>query len=112
MSVSPGEYNINLQRRADYSLALQFNDSTGAAVDLTGSTVSAQAWDKGRQTKFADFAVAYTSRAEGKVSISLTDIQTESFSDKLYYDVLITDSMGIKNYYLEGSITVSQGYTG
>jgi hypothetical protein len=29
MAISPGTYNISLQRRADYSITLQFKDSTG-----------------------------------------------------------------------------------
>ncbi len=111
MSVSPGKYNFTIQRRADYSLDLQFKDSTDSAVDLTGSTVAAQAWDKERVRKYADFAIEYTSRSEGKIKISLTDAQTATFPETLYYDVLITNTMGVKDYYLEGVITVSQGYT-
>jgi hypothetical protein len=30
MSVQPGQHNIDVQRRADYDLSLQFKDSTGA----------------------------------------------------------------------------------
>ena len=111
MSVSPGTYNFTLQRRVDFSLALQFKDSNSAAIDLTGATVAAQAWSEKRTTKYADFAVTYTNRANGQVTISLTDVQTTDFPDSLNYDVLVTDSTDIKDYYLEGQITVSQGYT-
>jgi len=38
MAVSPGTYNISLQRRADYSIVLQFNDSTGATASGTINT--------------------------------------------------------------------------
>ena len=34
MAVSPGIYNISLQRRADYYVTLQFKDSTGTAIDI------------------------------------------------------------------------------
>ncbi len=44
MAVPPGIYNITLQRRADYCVTLQFKDSSGAAIDLTGWTVEAQPW--------------------------------------------------------------------
>ena len=111
MSVSPGTYNFTLQRRADYSLALQFKGSNDVAVNLTGSTVSAQAWDKQRSTKYADFAVAYSNRVNGEVTISMTDAQTVLLPDVAYYDVLVTSAGGLKDYYLEGQITVSQGYT-
>ena len=111
MSVAPGTYNFTLQRRADYSLLLQFKDSNDAVIDLTAWTVAAQAWNKERTTKHADFAVAYTDRSAGKVTISLTDTQTVDFPNQAYYDVLLTNQSGIKEYYLEGIIYVSEGYT-
>ena len=111
MAVNPGTYNFELQRAADWSVLLQFKDSNNAAINLTGATVAAQAWDKERTTKHADFGVAYTSRSNGQVTISLTDTQTTEFPDSLYYDVLVTDSTGAKEYYLEGIITVDQSYT-
>tara|TARA_Y100000004_G_scaffold183504_1_gene231413 strand:- start:304 stop:645 length:342 start_codon:yes stop_codon:yes gene_type:complete len=111
MSVQPATYNFTLQRAADYSVLLQFKDSDGVAIDLTGYTVSAQAWNRLRTTKSADFGVAYTSRSEGKVTISLADTVTASFPDELFYDVLLENPSGSKEYYLEGVIFVSQGYT-
>ena len=53
MAVQPGTYNITLQRRADYSVLLQFKDGSDAVIDLTGYTVYAQV-DKSRD-KYADF---------------------------------------------------------
>ena len=80
-------------------------------VDLTGATVAAQAWNKARTQKYADFGIAYTNRSNGQVTISLTDTDTTDFIDALYYDVLVTNSSGIKDYYLEGIISVDQSYT-
>lgn len=111
MAISPGTYNIRLQRRADYYVTLQFKDSTSAAIDLTGWTVEAQAWNQDRTTKYVDFDVAYTNRLTGTVKISLTDVQTALLPDEAYYDVLLTDTAGLKEYYLEGAIYVSEGYT-
>ena len=111
MAVSPGTYSIRLQRRADYSVALQFNDSTGAAINLTGWTAYAQAWNRDRTTKYADFAITYTNRASGQITISLTDSQTTTFPNECYYDVLLENPSTIREYYLEGTIYVSEGYT-
>ena len=111
MAVSPGQYNISLQRRADYSITLQFKDSTNAAINLTGWTVAAQAWNEGRSTKYADFTVTYTDRSTGTVAIALTDDQTATFPNEAYYDVLLTNPSGLKEYYLEGIVYVSEGYT-
>ena len=111
MAVQPGTYNFTLQRRADYSLDLQFKDSNDAVIDLAGYTAYAQAWNEGRTTKSADFTVAYTNRSNGQIKISLTDTQTTTFPDELRYDVLLENPSGEREYYLEGIIFVSQGYT-
>jgi len=111
MAVSPAIYNFVLQRRSDYSVTLQFKDSNDAAINLTGWTVAAQAWNKARTTKHADFSVSYTNRSTGTIALGLTDTQTADFPDQAYYDVLLTDPNDIKEYYLEGVIRTSQGYT-
>jgi hypothetical protein len=111
MAVQPGTYNFTLQRRADHNVTLQFKDSNNAAIDLTGWTVAAQAWNKARTEKHADFSVTYTNRNTGTVEIGLTSTQTASFPNEAYYDVLLTDNNGLKEYYLEGLIFVSEGYT-
>ena len=112
MAISPGIYNISLQRRADYSITLQFKDSTDAAINLTGWTVAAQVWNQDRTTKYADFTVTYTNRVTGTIAIALTDEQTATLPNEVYYDVLLTNPSGLKEYYLEGIIYVSEGYTG
>ena len=90
MAVSPGTYNITMQRRADYSVQLVFKDSSNNAINLTGYTVYAQCWDEGRNIKYGDFAVTYTDRAAGTIDIALTDAQTATFlANKLSYDVLL-----------------------
>ena len=111
MAIAPGTYNISLQRRADYSVTLQFKDSTGTAINLTGWTVAAQTWNQDRTTKYADFTITYTNRSTGTVAIALTSVQTATLPSEAYYDVLLTNGSNLKEYYLEGIIYVSEGYT-
>jgi hypothetical protein len=112
MAISPGTYNMTVQRRSDHNIQLVFKDSNNAAIDLTGFTVAAQVWEETRTTKYADFAVTYTNRSTGTVDIALTDTQTATFSPNiLKYDVLLTNPAGLKEYYLEGTIFMSEGYT-
>ena len=112
MAIEPGIYNFTLQRRSDHTIPLIFKDSNNAAINLTGFTVAAQVWEETRTTKYADFSVSYTDRVNGSVSITLTDTQTTTFTPNiLKYDVLIVDASGVKEYYLEGTIFVSEGYT-
>ena len=112
MAVIPGKKNFTVQRRADFPLRLTFKDSTGSAINLTGFTVAAQVYDDSRTTKFADFTVTYTNRVSGIVDIKLSDTDTANFTPNvLKYDVLLTDGSGNKEYYLEGTLFVSEGYT-
>ena len=111
MSVQPGIYNIPLQRRADYIVTLQFNDASATPINFTGWTVAAQVWNQARTTKYADFTVTYTNVSTGTVAIALTDEQKALFPDEAYYDVLLTNPSGLKEYYLEGLVFVSEGYT-
>ena len=112
MAITPATYNMTVQRRSDHSIQLVFKDSNDSAINLTGYTVEAQVWDETRATKYADFTTTYTDRSAGSVSIALTDTQTATFTpDVLKYDVLLTAPSGSKEYYLEGTIYVSEGYT-
>jgi len=111
MAISPGTYNISLQRRADYYVTLQFKDSVGVPIDLTGWTAEVEAWNKSRTTKYADFTVTYTNRATGTISISLSSTQTTALPAKAYYDVLLINASGLREYYLEGDINVDEGYS-
>ena len=112
MAITPGTYNMTVQRRSDHSVQLVFKDNNNNAINLTGFTVEAQVWEETRTTKYADFTVTYTNRVTGTIDIALTDTQTAGFTpDVLRYDVLLTNGAGLKEYYLEGTIFVSEGYT-
>lgn len=111
MSVQPGQYNIILQRRADYLLRLQFKDSNDAPIDLTGWSAYSQIWSKGRTEKYADFTVEYIDRPAGVIALKLLAVETEEIPCEAFYDVMLEDSNGFKQYYLEGLVYVSEGYS-
>ena len=112
MAIIPGKKNFTVDRRADFPIKLTFKDSTGSAINLTGYTVAAQVYDESRTTKYADWAITYTDRANGIIDMNLADTDTANFTpDILFYDVLLTEPSGGKNYYLEGKLFVSEGYT-
>tara|TARA_R100001460_G_scaffold65376_1_gene105699 strand:+ start:868 stop:1209 length:342 start_codon:yes stop_codon:yes gene_type:complete len=112
MAIEPATYNFTVQRRSDHTIPIVFKDGNNNPINLTGFTVAAQVWEETRNFKFADFAVIYTSRTAGSVSITLTDAQTSTFTvPTLKYDILLIDGSGNREYYLEGTITMSEGYT-
>ena len=112
MAIIPGVKNFKVDRRADFPIRLTFKDSTGTAINLTGFTVAAQVYNEDRSTKFADWSVSYVDRSNGIVDISLSDTDTASFTPNiLFYDVLLTEPSGGKNYYLQGKLFINEGYT-
>ena len=112
MAIIAGTYDFTVQRRQDHTELFRITDSNDAAVNLTGFTVAAQVWNKERTGKYADFTVAYTNRTNGEFSISLTHVQTTQFTpNELSYDVLLLNGSGKREYYVEGTIFVSEGYT-
>ena len=112
MAIAPATYNMTVQRRSDHAIQLIFKDGNNNAINLTGFTVEAQVWDETRSNKYADWVITYTNRVTGTIDIALTDTQTSGFTpNELKYDVLLTDGSGNKEYYLEGTLYISEGYT-
>ena len=112
MAIIAGTYDFTVQRRADHTESIRITDGNNSAVNLTGFTIAAQVWDKARTGKYADFTVDYTNRVNGEFTISLTSTQTTQFTpNELSYDILLLNGSGKREYYLEGNIFVSEGYT-
>jgi hypothetical protein len=112
MAIAPGTYDFTMQRASDHKFNVVFKDSAGSAINLIGWTVEAQIWDQGRTSKAADFNVAYTNRSLGSIDLSITDTVSATLTSEDYqYDVLLTDAAGLKEFYLEGTIFMSEGYT-
>jgi len=111
MAITPASYNIRPQRRADFPLQVQFKDSDGDGINITGWTVLAQVWDKTRTTKYGDFTVTILNASIGSVRLTLPYGVTATLPDECRYDVMLIDSNGLREYYLEGIVRPSQGYT-
>lgn len=111
MAILPGKYDINLRRRADFGLIFQIKDSNSVNVDLTQHTVEAEVWNVKRTKKYVDFTVAFLDRVNGKFKITLTPAQSELIPNLSSYDILITNGLGLKEYYVAGSVLVQEGYT-
>jgi len=112
MAIAPGTYDMTIQRRSDHSVAVTLKDSSNAAVNLGGYTLASQIWDASRTAKAADATVSVTSAPGGTFTWSVTDTQTATFTaDEYKYDVLLTNAAGLKEYWIEGTIYMDEGYT-
>jgi len=112
MAIAPGTYDMTIQRRSDHSVNFEAKDSNNAAINLTGYTLASQVWDSGRTTKAADATMTITNAAGGLFTWKVTDTQTTTFTSEEYkYDILFTDGSGNKEFWVEGTIYMSEGYT-
>ncbi len=104
--------DLTVVRRSDFPIRLTLKDSTGTAINLTGYTVAGEVYDESRSTKYADWTIAYTNRANGIVDVSLSDDQTTTFTpDIVFYDFKYTQPDGTENVYLRGKLFMLEGYT-
>ena len=107
----PGRHDFTIQRNSTVPLDITFK-AGGVVTDITGYTFAASVFSVDGTQNFANFAVTYTNRTQGKVSFKLTPAQTLLFHpDKLVYDVKYKDTNNDEFYILEGNITVSDGHT-
>ena len=112
MAISPGKYDMTIQRRSDHSVSVTLKDSGGSAVNLSGYSIASQLWDSDRTTKAADATCSITSATNGTWTWTLTDTQTATLTaDEYKYDVLLTNGSGLKEYWIEGTIFMDEGYT-
>ena len=112
MAISPGTYNMTIQRRSDHSVDFQLKDSSSANVNITGYTVASQVWNEERTSKVADATITVTSAAGGNVTWKVTDTQTATMTDNIYkYDILKIEANGDREYFIKGTIFMKEGYT-
>ena len=73
-------YDITLDRAADYSFVLTIQNQAGVAVDLTGAVFYADVREVASKKEMLDLTPAiYGTATNGQVLIALTKAQTKTF---------------------------------
>jgi hypothetical protein len=109
--MNPAVYNIVINQRATFSKTFQFKGSDNTPLNMTGYTVEAEVWTRNKTKKLADFSVTWVDRLIGKFTISLSPQQTALIQSEGYWDMLITEPSGKKDYWLRGRAGFALGYT-
>ncbi|MEY3470460.1 MAG: Synechococcus phage [Actinomycetota bacterium] len=86
---------------------------TNSSLDLTGYSVSAQMRKWSGSSTAINFNTEIGSPpTSGKIILSLNSQQTSAIKPGRYvYDVVVTDSFGVKTRVLEGMVLVREGVT-
>ena len=112
-----GQKNFEVDQNATFTFVLDYKDSDGNAIDLTGASAKMQVRDAKGGTKLA---VTLTSpsggividQPNGKLTIKMTPTQTNKlFYPKSSYDVMVVDSNGNKIKLLEGFMMLNRSVT-
>ena len=109
--IDPATYDITIQQNATFSKTFQFKDGNSAPLNMTGYTVEADLWTEGKGVKLADFTVTWVDRTIGKFTLTLSAAVTAAIGQSGYYDILVTNPGGTKDYWLRGMAELVTGYT-
>jgi hypothetical protein len=110
--VDPARYDITIHQGATYQIALQYKDSTGTPVNMSGYTLEAELWNRTGTTKLANFDTPWTVQASGMFKLKLTSAVTSGITEQGQYDLMITEPGGDKYYLLQGTAYIDLGLTG
>lgn len=106
MAVERVRYDLTVYKRNDFKMFVYFKKVDDTPVDLTGWTGYAQIRaDKDANAELlATFDVTIEG-LDGKVTMVLTDDETNPDGNKGYYDLLMVDDEGFDETYVEGLVT-------
>ena len=108
--MNAAEYDLIIDRAADYRFTLTVLNQSGVAVNLTGTTVYAQVRTAADKKLSATFAADLTNAVTGVLVLSLTEDDTLALNAAAAYewDLFIVRTGSITERLLYGSVTVRQ----
>ena len=110
--MEPAKYDITIHQGATFELALQYKDSTGTPVNMSGYTVAGQVWDRYGTAKLANFTNEWLVQTSGSFRMKIASSITSGITQQGQYDILVTEPSGDKYYLLQGTAFIDLGLTG
>lgn len=105
------DYNITINKNSDFGRTFQIKEAD-VIIDLTGYSVAGALKENFRATDSVAFTATITDPAQGLFNIKLTDTVTASMDPGTWvYDIVLTDTSGLKTRLLNGRAFVLQGVT-
>jgi hypothetical protein len=103
---------LNLEQYANFSTTVNVEDSSGAALNLSGYSAASQIRKSYYSTTATNFTASISGIANGEVTISMTAANTANMTPGRYlYDLVITSPTSIKTRVIEGIVVVLPGVT-
>ena len=103
---------IQVEQYATFSTTINVQDTTGAALNLFGYSVDSSIRRSYYSETSTDFDVFVSGISNGEITIAMTAANTANLTPgRSLYDVVITDSNGIKTRVVEGIVNILPGVT-
>jgi len=103
---------LTIEKGATFSTTINVEDSNGDAINLTGYTANSQIRKSYYSTTANSFTATITGTANGEITLSMTAANTSSLTaGRALYDLLISDSSGVKTRVVEGIVTILPNIT-
>jgi hypothetical protein len=103
---------LNIEQYATFSTTVNVEDTVGTAINLSGFSAASQIRKSYYSSVAGAFEATVTGIANGEITLSMTAANTSILSPGRYlYDLVITDSSGVKTRVVEGIVNVLAGVT-
>ena len=112
-----GQKNWEVDQNTTFTFVIEYKDSDGVPINLTGASAKMQVRDTKGGSKLA-FTLTSPSGGItidpllGTITVRMTPTQTNKlFYPKSSYDIMLTDSNAVKTKLVEGFLTLSRSVT-
>lgn len=113
-----GQKNWEVDQNTTFLFTVEYKDDSGNPISLVGASAKMQVRDSKGGSKLAFTLTSAQSGgivingSDGKITVTMTPQQTNKlFYPKSAYDIMVTDSNGVKTKLVEGFITLSRSVT-
>lgn len=104
--------HLDIDQGSDFTAEFTLENDNETPMNLTGSQVFSQFRKSFGSTVGYSFVTAITNATQGKITISLTGLQSTSIKPGRYlYDIEILSYSGVKTRVVEGILTINPEIT-
>ena len=97
--------DYNIDQGTDWSVVVTAKDTAGTVIDLSNATISSKLRKNYTSTNFHTITATTLVAVEGTITLNLTAAASAAIiSGYYYYDVEVTDGLGLVTRITEGKI--------
>ena len=101
--------NITIEKGADFESSFTITNADGSVYSLNSASATAKIKKFPESTTSYSFSTTITV-ATGRIALSMTDNVTSTITPgRYFYDILVTNSSGLKTRVIEGMALVTAG---